>query len=179
MNVEAALSAGELLPVAVHMQADWTLRCCLEGGASAAPELLQLQAVLPCSGELLYLFAPDEDVGLGVAGPLPPLASELLVYAPLVPLVKRPEGFQGLSRRSWEDMTSACALQDSIMQVSAGDSLALVGEEAELDDFEASDDLEDLEDDDELSEALPGDEEEDLEESEDGAEASDEDDVGA
>lgn len=179
MHVHAAFADGELLPVAVDMQADWTLRCCVEGGNEGKAPELQLQAVLPCSGELLYLFCPDDDVGFGVAGPMPPLAAELLVYAPVVPLVKCPQGFQGLSRRSWEDMTSASALQDSVMQVSAGDSLALVGDDAELDDLEASDDLEDVEEDDELSEAIAGDEEDDLEDSDEGVGASDEDDVGA
>lgn len=163
MQVTAVL-AGEVRPASVSMCPDWTLLCRL--GTEERELKLVLQALLPCSGHLLYLFAPDVEVpGLSAASPLPPLASELLIYSPLVPLLRHPEGFEVMSRRAWEDMTAARLPQDSVMQVSAGDSLMIsCEEETELDELEAASDLPDDVDDEDNSDApAQDDEEEDFE----------------
>jgi hypothetical protein len=173
MESFVALGAGGWAQAAVEMTDSWVVTARLDGTTSYR---LQLQAVLPCSGELLYLFAADGDVGLGAAAPLPQLASELLVYAPLLPLLKRPGGFQGLSRSAWQELTSAEKSVASFMQVSAGDSLAVVGEEAEGVDLELSEAGGDGDDDDDVEDEEPSEAEAGVEDEELDA-ASEEDDV--
>lgn len=166
MRVVAALSEGRRLELdVVEMTPDWTLRAAAPGRGDLT---LHLQAVLPCEGDLLYLFAPDELLFCGAAAPLPPLAAELLLYAPLVALARRPEGLQALSWTAWEALVARD--RGEAMQVSAADSLVVPSEEvddgADLEGSErTASDAETEED--EPEEEEPSDVEEELSEDED------------
>lgn len=115
MNVDAATANGERRNISVVMTADWCLR--------TSDVDLPLQAVLPSiSLGLVYLFAPSKQLE-GDVQPLPAAAAELLLYAPLVALVKCPQGFQSLSWSAWRDLTSSACLQDFGMPSSMATSL--------------------------------------------------------
>lgn len=131
MQVEAALADGKHCGVTIEMDNDWRIQT----NYAQDQVVLHLQAVLPNSDkELLYLFAAS-DPRHGAVTPLPPLASELLLYAPLVPLLKRPNnGFQALSWANWEAVVAEVG---DVMPTSAGDSQALVNEDT----ADVSDDL--------------------------------------
>lgn len=120
MQVDAMLADGKRCKATVHMFPDWSIVAkWLDQEAQ-----LQLQAVMPSTyGDILYLFAATQPCH-GVVMPLPPLASELLIYAPLVPLLKRADGFQAITWTSWDALISDLG---DVMQASAGDSLTLLG----------------------------------------------------
>lgn len=128
MQVDAVISNGERKLLNIDMSPDWTITTVFEG----EPQRLVLQAVIPsiCTG-LIYLFA-NSNPSIGVAEPLPSAASELLLFAPLVPLLKCPEGFQALSWSAWKDVTSSTCFQDFGMPASMASSALGVGDD-ELD----------------------------------------------
>lgn len=125
MRVDAVICNGERRLLDIDMSPDWTIRTDFEGEALK----LVLQAITPSiSAGLIYLFANSQP-DCGVAEPLPAAASELLLFAPLVPLVKCPEGFQALSWTAWKEVTSSTCFQDFGMPVSMASSLPGMGEE--------------------------------------------------
>jgi len=122
MQVDAALSNGESRSVAIEMTPEWLVKA----HVGERVVVLALQAVLPSvSTGLVYLFAasaPGDDIVSWVE-PLPPAASELLLYAPLVPLVKCQAGFQALSWAAWKELATSSCLQDFGMPPSLATSL--------------------------------------------------------
>ena len=125
MQVDAVIWNGERRLLDIEMSPDWTIRTVFEGEALK----LVLQAITPSiSAGLIYLFANSQS-DCGVAEPLPAAASELLLFAPLVPLVKCPEGFQALSWTAWKEVTSSTCFQDFGMPASMASSLPGMGEE--------------------------------------------------
>ena len=132
MQVDAAMSNGERKLIKIDMNPDWIIQASL-GDRSVN---LALQAVLPSvSTGLIYLFAssaPLDDGEFALVSPLPSAASELLLYAPLVALIKCPEGFQALAWSAWKEITASSCLQDFGMPSSMAASLN-GGVEDELD----------------------------------------------
>jgi hypothetical protein len=125
MQVDAVVSNGERRLIDIDMSPDWTIRTVFEGESFE----LVLQAITPSiSTGLIYLFANSKPLR-GVAEPLPAAASELLLFAPLVPLLKCPEGFQALSWNAWKEVTSSTCFQDFGMPSSMASSLPGLGED--------------------------------------------------
>jgi len=136
MQVTAALSNGQKKMATIEMAPNWSIEAHLEG---EQPVLLELQAVLPSiSTGLIYFFTSSKPLyGLdeaSVVGPLPHAANELLLYAPLVALVKRAEGFQALSWSAWRELTSASTALDFGMASSVGDSCPMASMHEGLED---------------------------------------------
>lgn len=125
MQVDAVIGNGERRLLDIEMSPDWTIQTVFEGESLK----LVLQAITPSiSAGLIYLFA-NSDPCCGVAEPLPAAASELLLFAPLVPLVKCPQGFQALSWTAWKEVTSSTCFQDFGMPSSMASSLPGMGED--------------------------------------------------
>ena len=104
---EAILADGAHVPAHVAVRGDWSMDALVDGVALH----LLLQAVVPSGGASLFLFAPAEPQARYAphlaAGPLPPSAAELLLYAPTVALKKCDEGFRLLSWPLWRELTTA------------------------------------------------------------------------
>lgn len=130
MQVDAAMSNGERCSLKIDMTPEW----CIHAEAPGAGKVeLALQAVLPSvTLGLIYLFAASEPL-LGMAdplaSPLPSAATELLLYAPLVPLLKCTQGFQALTWTSWKELTAATCLQDFGMPISSLAASAAAGDD--------------------------------------------------
>lgn len=108
MQVDAIMSCGERTQLQVQMTPNWSVLTTYDG---AQLELF-LQAVMPSiSAGLIYLFGPS-DARFGAVDALPAAAAELLLFAPLVPLLKCPEGFQVMSWSAWKDVASSACFQD-------------------------------------------------------------------
>lgn len=125
MQVDAVISNGERKLLTIDMSPDWTISTTFEGESLK----LVLQAIIPSiSTGLIYLFANSKAFS-GIAEPLPAAASELLLFSPLVPLLKCPEGFQALSWTAWKEVTSSTCFQDFGMPSSMASSLPGLGED--------------------------------------------------
>jgi hypothetical protein len=125
MQVDAVMSSGERAQLQVQMTPKWSILTTYEG-----VELeLYLQAIVPSiSAGLIYLFgAPD--ARLGAVEALPEAAAELLLFAPLVPLLKCPEGFQVISWSAWKEVASSACFQDFGMPSSMVSSAAAPDED--------------------------------------------------
>jgi hypothetical protein len=133
MLVDAAMANGERAALQIQMTPDWRIQAAAPGGSGAAAELT-LQAVLPSVAVgLIYLFAASQPGGEvdPLVWPLPTAASELLLYAPLVPLLKCSEGFQALAWSCWKEITASTCMQDFGMPPSLVPSCTALGEEEE------------------------------------------------
>jgi len=125
MQVDAVISNGERRLLDIEMSPDWTIHVVFEGESLK----LVLQAITPSiSTGLIYLFANTKP-SCGLAEPLPAAASELLLFAPLIPLLKCQEGFQALSWTAWKEVTSSTCFQDFGMPSSMASSLPGLGED--------------------------------------------------
>jgi len=133
MLVDAAMANGERAALQIQMTPDWRIQAAAPGGGGAAEELT-LQAVLPSVAVgLIYLFAASQpgDQADPLVWPLPTAAGELLLYAPLVPLLKCSEGFQALAWSCWKEITASTCMQDFGMPPSLAPSCTALGEEEE------------------------------------------------
>ena len=126
MQVDAVMSSGERAQLQVQMTPNWSILTSYDG---AQLELF-LQAIMPSiSAGLIYLFGPS-DARFGVVDALPAAATELLLFAPLVPLLKCPEGFQVMSWSAWKDVVMSACFQDFGMPSSmVSSALGLEGED--------------------------------------------------
>ena len=92
-----ALLAAGWAEAQVQLDGRWNMTISTPGRAAAAA---RLHAVMTDGAEdLIYLFAGAP--GPAPVGDVPPQLQELLLFPPLVPLRKRPRGFQGLRYGEW------------------------------------------------------------------------------
>lgn len=110
MQVDAIMSGGERAQLQVQMTPHWTMLANHDG----AQVELALQAIVPSiSAGLIYLYgASDARFGAVDALSMPAAAAELLLFAPLVPLLKCQEGFQVMAWSAWKDVASSVCFQD-------------------------------------------------------------------
>jgi hypothetical protein len=127
MEVNAVLSNGGSKALHIEMSCDWFIT----SHFGDRPVQLSVQCVLPSiSTGLIYLFANSEmSAESRPACPLPWAASELLLFEPVVALVKCAEGFQALSWNAWKELTTSTCLQDFGMPSSMTTSLNVMGED--------------------------------------------------
>lgn len=138
MQASAVLATGEKARMLINMTPGWLLQGCLDG--EPEPLTLHLQAVTPHTGTgFVYLFS-NVVAKHGVLQQAPPSVREVLFYAPVVGLLKCPEGFQVLSYEAWKDLVSETYFQDFGMPPSMLSSLNGNGDEEEAfsDDAELS-----------------------------------------
>ena len=117
---------------------DWTL-------AHAGGEA-HLSAVVPISGDLIYLFSAMEG---RPSESLPRTAAELLLFEPIVPLRYTMDGFQALLPSEWEDMAASkdtyiglntfSAQSVELDDAETGDAAAWSASESEIDDLSSED----------------------------------------
>ena len=119
------MPCGERQLLRIDLLQDWSINTPLG--------TLSLQAIVPSiSTGLLYLFArssPLEGMEIPWVEALPAAATELMLYAPLVVLIKCPESFRALSWNAWKEITTSSCLQDFGMPSSMATSLNGGGEE--------------------------------------------------
>jgi hypothetical protein len=129
MQVDAIMSSGNRAQLQVQMTPSWSVLTSYDG---VQLELF-LQAIMPSiSAGLIYLFAPS-DARFGAVDALPAAAVELLLFAPLVPLLKCPEGFQIMSWSAWKDVALSTCFQDFGMPSSMVSSAAALEDDEDLD----------------------------------------------
>ena len=67
---------------------------------------LVLQAVCVYDMHLIYMFSDIYSPGATAIEKLPAMVRELLLFSPLLPLRKTPDGFQAISPEEWTEITS-------------------------------------------------------------------------
>jgi hypothetical protein len=88
---------------------DWKLRLWADDEPLVTRELYCAGVMAPVSsGKLLYLFSapPSRDVEQVAALRLPPSCREMLLFSPVVPLLKTARGFQAVTGDEWTELTA-------------------------------------------------------------------------